>query len=142
MAFSAALATYRMFPAGLTATAFGELPSTGARPGPIGATLRVRVTASVAVSMIETVSLFALVTYSRSPLGLSAIPHGWSPTLMVFTTVLVAVSMTETVPLTGIPVRRSTTTGTTPSVKAPGPGTRPPQLLTYTLESSADTRVA
>ena len=49
---------------------------------------------------------------------------------MVLTTVLLAVSITETVPLTGMPVRWSTTTGNIPSVKSPGPGILPPQLLT------------
>ena len=57
---------------------------------------------------------------------------------MVFTTVLLAVSSTDTVPLTGMPVRRSTTTGNMPSVKSLGPGTMPPQLLTYTFDPSAE----
>ena len=61
---------------------------------------------------------------------------------MVLSTVLLAVSITDTVPLTGMPVRRSTTTGNVPSVKsADGPGTLPSQLLTYTLEPSADMTV-
>src|SRR5262249_37098450 len=34
--------------------------------------------------------------------------------------------------------RRSTTTGNNPSVKSPGPGTLPPQLLTYTFAPSAE----
>src|SRR6185503_11905117 len=95
-------------------------------------------TVSVVVSITETVSLLALVTYNRSPLGLKAIPHGCSPTSMVLMTALLAVSITDKVPLTGIPVRRSTTTGFIPSVKSAGPGTLPPQLLTYTLDWSAD----
>src|SRR5881394_2400345 len=90
--------------------------------------------------MPETVSLLALVTYNRSPDGLSAIPVGWSPTTIVVTTVLVTVSSTETVPLTGMPVRSSTTTGFWPSVTSVGPGILPPQLLTYTLVHLATSR--
>src|SRR5688572_17432014 len=137
-AFSAALATNSVRPSGLTVTAFGELPRTGLRPGPTLPTCSVFATASVVVSMTDTVSLLALVTYSRSPEGLRAMPQGWSPTSMVLTTVFVTVSITETVPLTGMPVRSSTTTGNMPSVTSPASGILPPQLLTYTLLPSAD----
>ena len=68
-------------------------------------------------------------------------PVGWSPTSIVLTTALLAVSITDTVPLIGMPVRGSTTTGNMPSVTSVGPGTLPPQLLTYTFEPSADTTV-
>ena len=98
-------------------------------------------TSSVAVSIADTVSLLAQVTYSRWPLGLSAIPVGCSPTSIVLTRVLVAVSTTDTVPLAGMPVRGSTTIGNIPSVTSVGPGTRPPQLLTYTFDPSAEMTV-
>src|SRR5262249_42341328 len=140
-AFWDALATYSVPPSGLTATALGELPSTGVRSGPRMPTCRVCVTWSVAVSIADTVSLFAQVTYRRSPLGLRAMPVGCRPTSIVLTTALVAVSTTETVPVVGMPVRGSTTIGNIPSVTSVGPGTRPPQLLTYTFEPSAEMTV-
>src|SRR5262245_10834944 len=125
----------------LTATALGELPSTGSRPGPRCPTWTDFARLSVPVSTTETVSLLALVTYSRSPDGLNAMPVGCRPTSIVLTTALVPVSSTDTVPVTGMPVRRSTTTGNIPSVKSVGPGTFPPQLLTYTLVPSSDRTV-
>jgi len=49
------------------------------------------------VSITETVSLLALLTYARGASGFTATPNASAPTAMVVTTVLVAVSMTETV---------------------------------------------
>jgi hypothetical protein len=129
IAFWAAFATNRVCPSGLTVTALGEPPSS-ASPDPSPPTHNVPITASVSVLITETVSLFALVTYTRSPAGLNVMPVGWSPTSIVFSTVRLVVSITETVPLTGMPVRWSTTTGKLPSVKSAAPGTLPPQLLT------------
>ena len=57
----------------------------------------VAVTVLVAVSITDTVSSLALVTYAVAPSGLTATLFGALPTVMVVVTVLVAVSITDTV---------------------------------------------
>src|SRR5260221_2532250 len=115
MAFCDAFATYSVCPSGVTVTAFGELPSSDSRPRPAPPTCSVFATASVAVSIADTVSLLALVTYRRSPAGLHGLPGGGRPTANVFTTALLALSNTHNVPVIGMPGRRSTTTRHIPS---------------------------
>ncbi len=72
-------------PAGCTETARGPA-STGT----------VATTMLVAVSITETVSEEAFVTYARVPAGCTETPWGLLPTGTVATTMLVAVSITET----------------------------------------------
>src|SRR5262249_54718708 len=133
-----AFATYNVSPSWLTAIAFGALPSGDES---VSRTSMVRSTASRAVSITEIESLFALATYRRLPSALIAIPDGWRPTSMSLTTRFALVSNTEMVPLLAMPVAGSTTTGFDPSVASPACGSRPPQLLTYTLRPSAEIAV-
>ncbi len=74
-------------PEGLKATLNGKVP-----------TVIVPVTVLVVVSIIETLLLSSLATYTNEPVGLTATPHGLEPTVTVAVTEFVEVSTTFTLP--------------------------------------------
>ena len=131
-------ATYSVLPSGERDSAFGALPKGSSSMGFADSVLA---TASVAVSIMDTVSLFAFATYRNAPSGARAMPLGCRPTSISFTTAFAARSMTETVPVEATPVSGSTTAWlpAVGPVLSPSTGLRPPQFDTYNFSPRCST---
>src|SRR5450759_3255335 len=84
-------------------------------------TFAVSVTVFVAVSIIDTVSLFQFATYTLFPSGVTETPRGFPSTFTVASTLLVAVSITETLLLSQLVTYTFVPAGliATPSGQAP-----------------------